>query len=150
MRYILSLILALSSLTGFAQRSEAGNKNDIQVIESFIYDLADYDIPIDVVLSQHLIVNRPSDELYDYLEASLEEVRINLMTKKMDEIRFIPFTQMARRDVSDIDPEGLNTNQMYFLHYRGRQMLAVYVAENKVGSFTLVSKGRNQAHFVLY
>ena len=150
MRFILSIAFILSSFGAFAQATDNENENDNQIIWSFISDLANYDIALDVILSQHLVVNEPSDELYDYLEASLEEVRINLMTKKLKEIKYIPYAQMSRRDVRDIDPEGLNTIQMYFLNYRNRQMLAVYVAEGKIGSFTLVSKGHNQAHFVLY
>lgn len=150
MRLYFSIILMMSSLTIFAQADSKESKNDVQIIQSFIHDLADHDVALDVILSQYLIVDQPSEELYDYLEASLEEVRINLMTKNTDEIRYVPYAQMSRRDVRDIDPEGLNPDQMYFLHYRNRQMLAVYVAEGKIGSFTLVSKGQNKAHFVLY
>jgi hypothetical protein len=119
-------------------------------MQSFLRDLADEDKALDVILSQHLIVTDPTDELYDYLEASLEEVRINLMNKKINEINYIPFAKMSRRDVRDIDPEGLDTTKMYFLQYRNRQMLAIYIDEGKIGSFTLVSKGYNKAHFVRY
>lgn len=150
MRFILSIAFILSSFGTFAQATDKENESDNQIIWSFISDLANYDIALDVILSQHVVVNEPSDELYDYLEASLEGVRINLMSKKLKEIKCIPYAQMPRRDVSDIDPEGLNTDQMYFLHFRNRQMLALYVDQGKIGSFTLVSKGYNKAHFVLY
>lgn len=151
MRIFLSHILLILSTSAFAQDStQNNNKEDIQVIQSFIQDLADENKALDIILSQHLLVNEPSDELYDYLEVSLQEVRINLMSKKISEINYIPFAKMPRRDVRDIDPEDLDTNNMYFLHYRNRQMLAVYVENGKIGSFTLVSKGYNKAHFVRY
>src|SRR5690606_36450149 len=122
----------------------------IVLIQSFIGDLADHNKAIDVILSQHVLVNHPSDELYDYLEASLMEIRINLMTKKIDDIAYTSYDNMPHREVRDIDPEGLCTNNMYFLHHKKRQMLAVYVEDGKIGSFTLVSKGGNKAHFVRY
>ncbi|HMR20410.1 MAG TPA: hypothetical protein PKA53_13990 [Sphingobacterium sp.] len=150
MRLLLSCLLFIFCTPIFAQDSINNNKDGIQVIHSFIQDLADQEKAIDVILSQHLLVSNPSDELYDYLEVSLQEVRINLMTKKIAEIKYIPFAKMPRRDVKDIDPEDLDTNNMYFLHYRNRQMLAVYVENGKIGSFTLVSKGYNRAHFIKY
>lgn len=123
---------------------------DIAIIQSFVKDLSDKNKAVDVVLSQYLVVENPSSDIYDYLEVSLEEVRINIMSKNIQEIEYIPFAKMPAKEVRDIDPEGLDTNKMYFLYYKKRQMLAVYIEGDKIGSFTLVAKGNNKAHFVLY
>ncbi len=152
MRLVLSFILTgLWTTLLFAQTIEQkDHAKDIAVIQSFIADLADDSKAIDVVLSQHLLIQNPSDELYDYLEVSLQEVRINLMTKRAEDIIYTPYSSMPRKEIIDIDPEGLDIQNMYFLHYKKRQMLAVYVENNKIGSFTLVSKGGRKAHFVKY
>jgi len=152
MRPLLSFILLGLLTTSLSAQSIASKDHakDIAMIQSFIADLADDSKAIDIVLSQHLIIQNPSDELYDYLEVSLQEVRINLMTKRTDEITYTPYSNMPRKEINDIDPENLDTQNMYFLHYRKRQMLAVYVENNKIGSFTLVSKGGRKAHFVRY
>jgi len=101
-------------------------------------------------LSKYVIIENPNDELYDYLEVSLDELRINLLSKKIEDIQYIPFAQMPRKDIRDIDLEELDSNRVYFLHYRNRQVVALYLAQDKIASFTLVSKGNNKAHFVLY
>lgn len=151
MRILLSFIFIASGISLQAQEIEKKDYlKDTAIIKSFIEDLADEDKAIDVILSQHVIVQHPSDELYDYLEASLMEIRINLMTKRIEEITYIPYSAMPHKEIKDIDPEGLDTDKMYFLNYKKRQMLAVYVENNKIGSFTLVSKGYNKAHFVRY
>ena len=108
------------------------------------------DIKTDVILSQYIIVENPNDELYDYLQVSLDEVRINLWSKKIDDIRYTAYANMPRKDVRDIDIENIDPNRVYFLHYKNRQVLAVYLEQDKIASFTLVSKGDNKAHFVLY
>lgn len=145
---VLSIFLS-SSL--FAQDNKVNAyKSDIEIIKSFINDLSEENRAVDVVLSQHLVVESPSDEIYDYLEVSLEEIRINLFSKKLNEIQYIPYDKMPRKEINDIDPEGLDTTKMYFLKYKNRQMLAVYLENGKIGSFTLVSKGNGKAHFVLY
>ncbi len=151
MRILLSFIFIV--LAASLQAQEATKKdclNDTAIVKSFIEDLADENKAIDVILSQHILVKYPSDELYDYLEASLTEIRINLMTKKMEDIMYISYNNMPQKEVKDIDPEALDTNKMYFLNYKKRQMLAVYIESGKIGSFTLVSKGGNKAHFVRY
>lgn len=152
MKKIYTIILGLLfTTTVFGQNiSKTDSLDHLNILKSFIFELADPNKAVDVILSQYVIVEEPSDEIYDYLDVSLEEVRINLISKKLDEIQYIPFSKMERKEIRDIDPEGLDTNEMYFLYYKNRQMLAVYMEHGKVASFTLVSKGNNKAHFVLY
>jgi len=57
---------------------------------------------------------------------------------------------MPKKDIKDIDIESLNPDNIYFLYYRNKQMLAVYLEEEKIASFTLVANGKGKAHFVLY
>lgn|SRR5690606_260756 len=129
---------------------EIASEKGLHYVKSFIKDLADEDLALDIILSQHVIVQNPSAELYDYLEASLEEIRINLMAKNIDQITYKAYHELPRKEVSDIDPEELNTNNMYFLYYKDRLVTSIYVMDKKIGSFTLVSKGENLAHFVIY
>jgi len=152
MRVILSLLLTGLLTTSLSAQSieQKDHTQDIAVVKSFIADLADENKALDVILSQHLIIQNPSNNLYDYLEASLQEVRINLMAKNTNDIVYMPYGNMLRKEISDIDTEDLDPQSMYFLHYKKRQMLAVYVENGKIGSFTLVSKGYNKAHFVRY
>ena len=151
MKVLISFLFVMLSYSLWAQESTPKDHGkDIALIQSFITDLANENKAVDIILSQYLVVENPSDEIYDYLEVSLEEVRINLMTKNLKEIEYIPYNKMQKKEIRDIDPESLDTDNMYFLHYRKRQVLAVYLENNKIGSFTLVSKGNNMAHFVLY
>lgn len=150
MRILVAFIFTLSSPYIFAQNQDSIKQDDIQVIKNFIADLGDENIAVDVVLSQYIKVDHPSNEKYDYLEVSLEEVRINLLYKNIADIQYIPYANMPRKEVRDIDPEKLDINRMYFLQYKKRQVLAVYIDKDKIASFTLVSKGNNLAHFVTY
>ncbi|MCA5004553.1 hypothetical protein [Sphingobacterium bovistauri] len=150
MRILLILIFFVQSIFTFAQDTIPSKNNDIKIIQNFINDLAKNEIRSDVILSKYVIVENPTDELYDYLEVSLDEIRINLLSKKIEDIQYIPYAQMPRKDVRDIDLEDLNSNRIYFLNYKNRQLLAVYLEQEKLASFTLVSKGNNKAHFVLY
>lgn len=120
------------------------------MVEDFIHDLADPSIPADVVLSQYVLVTESNDEMLDYLIASLEEVRINLVSKNLPDINLINYHELPRKETADIDPEGKNVDNMFFLKHRNRHVVAVYVDQGKIASFTLVSKGRNMAHFVTY
>lgn len=133
-----------------AQTSETTAQDDIALIKDFIFDIADETQRPDLILSRHVLLEQTeTDEEYDYLEASIEEIRINLQPKNLNEIEDLPFQALSKRETRDIDPEGKPTDKMYFLRYRNRQMLAIYIAQNKIASFTLVSKG-NKAHFVTY
>jgi len=150
MRILLSILFSIQSIFLFAQDSIPVKKDDIQIIKEFINDLANDQIRADVILSKYVIVENANDELYDYLEVSLDELRINLLSKKIEDIQYIPYAQMPRKDIRDIDLEELDSNRVYFLHYRNRQVAALYLEQDKIASFTLVSKGNNKAHFVLY
>ncbi|MBD1420286.1 hypothetical protein [Sphingobacterium chuzhouense] len=133
-----------------AQTTETAVQDDIALIKGFISDIADETQRPDLILNRHVLLEQTeTDEQYDYLEASIEEIRINLQPKNLNEIEYIPFQALSKRETRDIDPEGKPTDKMYFLRYRNRQMLAVYIAQDKIASFTLVSKG-DKAHFVTY
>lgn len=145
------LLLSLSWGLSFAQASHDQQEQDIQIITNFLDDIADENIRPDVILSKHVrIKETTSNEGYDYLEASINEVRLNLQTKNVREIAYIPFQSVPNKELRDIDLEGKPIENMYFLRYKNRQMLAVYIEEGKIGSFTLVSKGNKIAHFVTY
>ena len=124
--------------------------NSLDIAKNFIYDLADLNIATDIVLSQHVLIREPNDDMLDYLLASLEEIRLNLMSKNVDDIQFVRYTDMPRREISDIDTEDKDVTNMYFLRYRKRQMTALYIEDGKIASFSLVSKGNGKAHFVTY
>ncbi len=172
-KLILAVLISITSIPVFAQMRIKREKNaqdtaqqistehqidsvrvnrmhSMDVAKSFIRDLANTDIALDIILSKYVITNDADDEMYDYLLASLAEIRLNMMSKRIQDIQFIPFQEMSRRDVSDIDTEGLNTADMVFLRHGKRQLTALYMENGKVASFTLVSKGGNKAHFVTY
>jgi len=140
-------------LWGFSQSQENTKidaSNDLSVVKNFIQELANEDIALDIVLSKHVLVDEPTDELYDYLLESLMEIRINLLSRKLAQFQYKNYAQLPRKQLKDIDPEDLNTNQMYFLYYKDRLISSLYIADGKIASFTLVSKGDNLAHFVTY
>ncbi|MFD1165456.1 hypothetical protein ACFQ2C_07555 [Sphingobacterium daejeonense] len=154
-RFLLYFLLFSSPLFTFAQyehddQHQVSSANGMDVAWDFIADLNNTEIPLDVILSQWVIVNEPSDELYDYLEVSLEEIRLNLTYKNFDQIEIKSYNELSRKEVRDIDPEGLHVNNMYFIYYQGRLVTSIYVEGDKIGSFTLVSKGDDMAHFVTY
>lgn len=144
--YLLTL-----SLPSFAQEQAQNQEGDIQLIKNFIHDISVDSIRADLILSKHVLINdTESDEQYDYLEASIEEISLNLQTKNPADLIYIPFAKLPRKETRDIDPEGKPTDKMYFIKYKGRLMLSVYIAEDKIASFTLVSIGNNVARFVTY
>ncbi|WP_159634337.1 hypothetical protein [Sphingobacterium composti Ten et al. 2007 non Yoo et al. 2007] len=150
MRILFILLFSFQSIFVFGQDSTSIKKDDVEIIKEFIQDLANDDIRVDVILSKYVIIENPNEELYDYLEVSLDEIRINLMSKKIEDIQYIPYAKMPRKDVRDIDLEDFDSSRIYFLYYRNRQVAAIYLEQDKIASFTLVSKGNNKAHFVLY
>ncbi|QBR12267.1 hypothetical protein [Sphingobacterium sp. CZ-2] len=157
---LLYLILSISPLISFAQAKpnqakmehmeSKSSKENLSLVKNFIHDLANEENALDVILSQYVTVNDPSDEMYDYLEVSLQEIRINLMTKKLENIQYKTYSQLPRKEVRDIDPEDMDVNNMYFLYHKDRLVTSIYVEEGKIASFTLVSKGEEMAHFVTY
>ncbi|WP_433896158.1 hypothetical protein [Sphingobacterium mizutaii] len=153
--YLLYFLLLLSPLVTYAQiehddQTEEYTFNSRDIATDFIYDLNDNEIALDVILSKWVIVNEPSDELYDYLEVSLEEIRLNLNSKNIDQIEIRNYSELPRKEVRDIDPEDLDVDNMYFVYYKNRLVTSIYVDGDKIGSFTLVSKGNEMAHFVTY
>jgi len=148
--FIASTLLIFSTALGCCQETSK-QERDFSVIDSFLTDVDDTSFRPDVILSKHILIEKTNtDEGYDYLEASISEIRLNLQSKELDRIEAIPFHELPKKDTRDIDPEGKSTDDMYFLFYKGRQMLALYLKEGKIASFTLVSKGNNLAHFVTY
>lgn len=153
--YLLYFLLLLGPLVTSAQiehddQTEEYTFNSRDIATDFIYDLNDNEIALDVILSTWVIVNEPSDELYDYLEVSLEEIRLNLNSKNIDQIEIRNYSELPRKEVRDIDPEDLDVDNMYFVYYKNRLVTSIYVDGDKIGSFTLVSKGNEMAHFVTY
>lgn len=154
--YLLYFLLFLSPTISFAQfehgddRTEEYAVNGRDIATDFIYDLNDNEIALDVILSKWVIVNEPSDELYDYLEVSLEEIRLNLNSKNIEQIEIKNYAELPRKEVRDIDPEDLDVDNMFFVYYKNRLVTSIYIEGDKIGSFTLVSKGNEMAHFVTY
>lgn len=148
---LLFTVLFLATTFSANAQGKSHTTADINLIKDFIHQVAIDSIRPDLILSQHVLLEETaSDEQYDYLEASIEEIRLNLQTKNLDEIEYLPYNSLPRKETNDIDPEGKPTDRMYFLKYKKRQMLAVYIEEDKIASFTLVSKGNNRARFITY
>ncbi|MGM1427975.1 hypothetical protein ACS126_01865 [Sphingobacterium lactis] len=151
--YLFYLFLMVSPLISFSQENRENtyrHTDGLTTVQDFIDDLADLDKPIDVIMSQWVIVDHPSDELYDYLEISLQEIRLNLSSKNVDQIVFKNYRELPIKEVRDIDIEDQDINNMFFLYYKQRLVTSLYVEGDKIRSFTLVSKGDNMAHFVTY
>lgn len=148
--YIFFLICPILSFAQAKPMEQKSHGNGLNLVKNFIKDLANEDIALDVILSQYVRVTEPSDELYDYLEVSLEEIRINLMMKKLEIIQYKSYKELPGKEVRDIDVEDLNTENMYFLYHKDRLLTSIYTEEGKIASFTLVSKGNEMAHFVCY
>lgn len=152
MRTIITILVMVLTNALYAQDTpSATNTSHLDIIHNFINDIANSESRSDVILNKHVWLSDSLDnDMYDYLEASIEEIKLNLSTKNIDEIQYISFQQLPRKETRDIDPEGKPTENMYFLKYKGRQMLAIYIVDNRIASFTLVSKGNRVAHFVTY
>lgn len=156
MRIILlfSFLLVLSGPRASANTLTSDSlkaKDDYQVMYEFIKDIHDPDIALDVILSSHVHITQVEDqELLEYLLASLEEMRLNLSNRDLKQINFIPFNELPRKKRSEIDPEDLDPEKLYVMYHKDREMYGLYVNEQVIQSFTLVSKGNHQAHFVTY
>lgn len=152
-RLLIFILLVTQPICIFSQTEEVAvptHRNPIEVANGFIDDLANPELALDIILSHWVIVEDPSAELYDYLEVSLEEIRLNLSTKKRELLELKNYHDLPAREVRDIDPEDLNVDNMYFLYHNQRLVTSLYIEGDKIGSFTLVSKGDNLAHFVSY
>ncbi len=142
--------MQISTVTDTITSVAATRSNSIQTAQQFIADLANPKLALDIVLSKHVLVQDADDEMYDYLLASLAEIRLNLLSKRVEDIRYVSYNEMPRKEVADIDTEGKDTSDMVFLYSGKRQMTALLTQNTKIASFTLVSKGGNRAHFVTY
>ena len=155
MRKTIAIVLCcLFSIASKAQSSDSlatTQAQDLEIIQHFIETIAQDEVRADVILSQQVLLEKQLDsDTYDYLEASINEIRLNVQLKELSQIDYIPFSKLPQQETRDIDPEGKPTNKMYFLKYKGRLLLSVYIEKAKISSFTLVSKGNNKAHFVTY
>ena len=139
------------SIVSKAQTTETTQEQDLAIIHHFMETIAQDELRADVILSQQVLLEKEFDsDTFDYLEASIDEIRLNIQLKELSQIDYIPFDKLSRQETRDIDTEGKPTNKMYFLKYKGRLLLSIYIEKAKIASFTLVSKGDNKAHFVTY
>lgn len=127
------------------------NSENIAVLKKFVYRLNDTNLATDIILSQDLLTTKNLDEdQQEYLLASIDEIRINVQSKDISKLEFINFLQAGRKETYDIDLEGIDPKQVYFVRYLNRFVFAAVIRDKKIASFTLVSKGNNKAHFVFY
>ncbi|KKO90855.1 hypothetical protein AAW12_12955 [Sphingobacterium sp. Ag1] len=134
----------------FAQEQQTSNEY-IVVLKRFVHRLHDPNLATDIILSQDLITSKKMDEdLQEYLLASIDEIRINVQSKDIKQLEYLSFAQAGRKETSDIDLEGIDPQQVYFVKYLRRFVFAAVIRDEKIASFTLVSKGNNKAHFVFY
>ncbi|WON95515.1 hypothetical protein ACLCDV_04025 [Sphingobacterium sp. Lzh-3] len=147
---LLMFIGCLVSQGLFAQEQQTPN-DYVVVLKRFVQRLHDPDLATDIILSQDLITSKKLDEdLQDYLLASIDEIRINVQSKDINQLEYLSFAQAGRKETSDIDLEGIDPQQVYFVKYLKRFVFAAVIRDKKIASFTLVSKGNNKAHFVFY
>lgn len=120
-------------------------------IDQFINNLADDSIALDIILSQDVQLDTNiQDEMIDYLIASLQEIRLNLQLKDISKLDITPFKSLPRKETKDIDLESHDPDAIYFVRYNNKLVFPLLLSQNKIQSFTLVSKGGNKAHFVTY
>lgn len=149
MRTYLISILLLLPFSIYAQE-EIADKNDFTVLNSFIEELANPKVAPDIIISKYILVEDPSNEIYDFLEARIEEIRLNLTYKNTKDIIYTAYNELPKKETKDIDLEGLNPDGVYFLYYNKQQILGLYIKDSKIASINLVAKGNKKAHFVLY
>lgn len=150
LKSICLLLLLIAPKINFGQENEAAETN-VVLIKKFVAALYNPSTATDVILSQYVTINKElTDEYFEYLEASLNEVRLNIQMKDSNQIQYINYYQLPKKETRDIDLEGKNANHIYFLKVKDRLVVSLYLDSGKIGSFTLVSKGNNLAHFVTY
>jgi len=144
------LISCIVSQSLFAQEQQTSNEY-IVVLKKFVQRLHDPSLATDIILSQDLITSQKlNEDLQEYLLASIDEIRINVQSKNINQLEYLSFAQAGRKETSDIDLEGIDPQQVYFVKYLKRFVFAAVIRDRKIASFTLVSKGNNKAHFVFY
>jgi hypothetical protein len=133
----------------FAQQQSS--QENITILKRFVHRLNDSNLATDIILSQDLLTAKKlDDDLQEYLLASIDEIRINVQSKDINRLEYLSFAQAGRKETSDIDLEGIDPQQVYFVRYLKRFVFAAVIRDKKIASFTLVSKGNNTAHFVFY
>ncbi|HAF34375.1 MAG TPA: hypothetical protein DCS36_12335 [Sphingobacterium sp.] len=144
------LISCMVSQSLFSQEQQTSNEY-IVVLKRFVQRLHDPSLATDIILSQDLITSKKlNEDLQEYLLASIDEIRINVQSKNINQLEYLSFAQAGRKETSDIDLEGIDPQQVYFVKYLKRFVFAAVIRDRKIASFTLVSKGNNKAHFVFY
>jgi len=144
------LISCMVSQSSFAQEQQTSNEYSV-VLKRFVQRLHDPSLATDIILSQDLITSKKlNEDLQEYLLASIDEIRINVQSKNINQLEYLSFAQAGRKETSDIDLEGIDPQQVYFVKYLKRFVFAAVIRDRKIASFTLVSKGNNKAHFVFY
>ena len=144
------LISCMVSQSSFAQEQQTSNEY-IVVLKRFVQRLHDPSLATDIILSQDLITSKKlNEDLQEYLLASIDEIRINVQSKNINQLEYLSFAQAGRKETSDIDLEGIDPQQVYFVKYLKRFVFAAVIRDRKIASFTLVSKGNNKVHFVFY
>ncbi|QIH32174.1 MULTISPECIES: hypothetical protein [Sphingobacterium] len=147
---LLTFISCMLSISLFAQENPAATEN-IAVLRKFVHRLNDPDLATDIILSQDILTAKNLDEdQQEYLLASIDEIRINVQSKDIRQLEYINFIAAGRKETYDIDLEGIDPQQVYFVRYLKRFVFAAVIRDKKIASFTLVSKGNNKAHFVFY
>ena len=134
----------------FAQEKPVTSEN-VTVLKQFVHRLNDINLATDIILSQDILTEKNLDEdQQEYLLASIDEMRINVQSKDISKLEYINFIQAGRKETFDIDLEGIDPKQVYFVRHLNRFVFATVIRDKKIASFTLVSKGNNKAHFVFY
>ena len=144
------LISCMVSQSLFAQEQQTSNEY-IVVLKRFVQRLHDPSLATDIILSQDLITSKKlNEDLQEYLLASIDDIRITVQSKNINQLEYLSFAQAGRKETSDIDLEGIDPQQVYFVKYLKRFVFAAVIRDRKIASFTLVSKGNNKARFVFY
>lgn len=148
--FLLTFVSCILCISLFAQEKSVASEN-VAVLRKFVHRLNDNTLATDIILSQDIITAKNLDEdQQEYLLASIDEIRINVQSKDINSLEYINFIQAGRKETYDIDLEGVDPQQVYFVRYLKRFVFAAVVRDQKIASFTLVSKGNNKAHFVFY
>ncbi|WP_120261556.1 hypothetical protein [Sphingobacterium detergens] len=147
---LLTFVSCILYISVFAQEKPVISEN-VTVLKQFVHRLNDTNLATDIILSQDILTGKNLDEdQQEYLLASIDEMRINVQSKDINKLEYINFIQAGRKETFDIDLEGIDPKQVYFVRHLNRFVFATVIRDKKIASFTLVSKGNNKAHFVFY
>ncbi|WP_346085874.1 hypothetical protein [Sphingobacterium ginsenosidimutans] len=147
---LLTFVSCILYISVFAQEKPVTSEN-VTVLKQFVHRLNDTNLATDIILSQDILTAKNLDEdQQEYLLASIDEMRINVQSKDINKLEYINFIQAGRKETFDIDLEGIDPKQVYFVRHLNRFVFATVIRDKKIASFTLVSKGNNKAHFVFY